>query len=162
MYTVRSNSSDQLASMRRLVMRKLVSKISFFSYMAVMATRVILCLDDLCTLWPKSAYIPAGTQRWNNVESTLIQRWINVEKKLNQRWIDVVSTECAVQRQDVESTLFQRCVPAGMLVHPGYIVRIRSFARTYVYLWCSYTMLGMLDKIRMSVSLNLILILPRT
>ena len=40
-----------------------------------------------------SEYTPAGTQRWNNVDSTLLQRL------------------------DVESTLFQRCVPAGILLH---------------------------------------------
>ena len=61
-------------------------------------------------------FSPAGTQRWNNVNSTLIHRqdvestlnrccfsgvettsiqlWFNV-KTLNQRWIDVVSTVCA-------------------------------------------------------------------
>ena len=45
---------------------------------------------------------PSGTQRWNNVDSKLIQRqdvesiqsWFNV-KTLNQLWIDVVSTLCA-------------------------------------------------------------------
>ena len=69
--------------------------------------------------------IPAGTQRWNNVNSTLIQR----RRWNTQRWNNVVST--LIQHQDVEqrrfnvestsrrwinveSTLFQRCVPAGI------------------------------------------------
>ena len=88
----------------------------------------------------------AGTQRWNNVDSTLIQcqdvkstlirrfnegnvetmsiqRWFNV-RTLNQRWFYVVSTKgtfkpCRFNVDltsrrwiNVDSTLFQRCVPA--------------------------------------------------
>ena len=57
--------------------------------------------------FPFNVYLdPDITQR----NTTLKQRRFNV-LTLNHRWIDVVSMMCA--DQDVESTLFQRCVPPG-------------------------------------------------
>ena len=55
----------------------------------------------------------AGTQRWNNVYSMLIQRQ-DFESTLNRRCFNVV---CPLGRRwiNVELTLFQRCVPAGCI-----------------------------------------------
>ena len=59
--------------------------------------------------------VPAGTQRWNNIDSTLslqttsIQRWFNI-KMLNQRWIDVVSTLCARWGIYLSIYLFKQCL----------------------------------------------------
>ena len=76
---------------------------------------------------------PAGIQRWNNVDSKSEQKahlcnlpsWHTALKQrrfkvwahnVEQRWIYV---ECTLfyryVHQDVESTLFQRCVPAGLI-----------------------------------------------
>ena len=79
--------------------------------------------------------IPADTQRWNNVDSTLIQRFkstlfercVTSQRRFNVnsmywRWINV------------ESTLFERCVPAGMSVRPAKIqikLAIRSLIRIF-------------------------------
>ena len=59
-------------------------------------------------------FIPADTQRWNNVDSTLIQRQ-DVESTLNRRCFTTLKQHrfnvdsTLIQRLDVESTLNRRC-----------------------------------------------------
>lgn len=64
-----------------------------------------------CIYRNNSVYIPAGTQRWINVETTLNLGW-----DVDQHWFNVDST-LAIQRwnPNVDSTLNRCCVELPML-----------------------------------------------
>ena len=90
---------------------------------------------------------PAATQRWNNVDSTprhnvettSIQPLINAESTF---FFNAVCVSTSIQRQDVESTLFQRCVSAGFSDVVAQIAR--PLTDTYLtaiwnYIWSTFS-----------------------
>ena len=66
-----------------------------------------------------------GTQRWNNVDSTSIN-------------IEAHSVETTlIQRQAVESTLFQHCVSTGLISLVDYVLRLRLLLNIFLYTFCN-------------------------